>query len=57
MGWPELTPESAELLAVSRGLAALHADDIDMLDAGMKVYDALYTECRQRAAIELGAER
>ena len=56
-GRPELTPESAGLLAVSRGLAALHTDDIDMLDAGMKVYDALYAECRKRAAVELGAVR
>ena len=54
-GRPELTPESASLVAVSRGLAALYADDIDMLDAGMAVYDALYAECRQRAGVEIGA--
>ena len=54
-GRPELTRESAGLVAVSRGLAALYADDIGMLDAGMAVYDALYAECRQRAGIEVGA--
>lgn len=48
-GRSELSPESAGLLSISRGLAAIHADDLDMLGAGMAVYDALYAECRQRA--------
>ena len=46
-GRPELTPESAGLLAISRGLSALHPDDDHaMLEQGMIVYDALYAWCR-----------
>lgn len=41
-GKPELTPQSAGLLAISLGLSALHADDHQMLEEGMNVYDALY---------------
>ena len=45
-GRPELTPQSAGLLAVSLGLSANFADDHEMLAHGMVVYDALYTWCR-----------
>ena len=45
-GKPELTPQSAGLLAISLGLSALHADDHQMLDEGMNVYDALYAWIR-----------
>jgi rhodanese-related sulfurtransferase len=45
-GRPDLAPESAGLLAVSRGLSALHADDHMMLRHGLTVYDALYAACR-----------
>jgi rhodanese-related sulfurtransferase len=38
----DLTPQSAGLYAVSLGLADLHADDHALLEAGMKIYDALY---------------
>lgn len=49
-GRPELAPEAAGLLAISRGLGLLHADDHALLEAGMKVYDALYAWCREAAA-------
>lgn len=45
-GRPELTPQSAGLLAISLGLSALHADDHHMLEQGMNVYDALYAWIR-----------
>ncbi len=38
----ELTAQSAGLYAISLGLSDLIADDHALLDAGMKVYDALY---------------
>jgi hypothetical protein len=40
-----LAPQSAGLLAISLGLAALHADDHAMLKAALPVYDALYAWC------------
>ncbi len=43
---PDLAPQCAGLLAVSLGLARLHADDHAMLDAALPVYDALYAWCR-----------
>jgi len=43
---PELAPEAAGLLAASRGLSALFADDHTMRKWGMLVYDALYVACR-----------
>ena len=42
----DLEPEAAGLLAVSLGLSRMYADDIEQLDAGMLVYDALYRWCR-----------
>ena len=41
-----LAPQAAGLLAVSLGLSALYADDHDMLEHGMLVYDALYAWLR-----------
>jgi hypothetical protein len=41
-----LAPQSAGLLAVSLGLSRMYADDLEMLEAGMVVYDALYRWCR-----------
>ena len=38
---PELAPQAAGLLAVSLGLSRIHADDLEQLEAGMPVYDAL----------------
>jgi len=43
---PDLVPEAAGLLAISLGLSRIHADDLEQLDAGMLVYDALYRWCR-----------
>jgi hypothetical protein len=45
-GRPNLAPEAAGLLAVSRGLSQNFRDDHEMLMHGMVVYDALYAWCR-----------
>ena len=45
-GRPDLAPEAAGLLAVSRGLSLSFRDDHEMLMHGMVVYDALYAWCR-----------
>ena len=42
----DLAPEAAGLLAVSLGLSRMYADDLQQLEAGMLVYDALYRWCR-----------
>ncbi len=47
-GRPELTPQSAGLLAVSLGLSHCFADDHEMLRHGMVLYDALYAWARHR---------
>ena len=41
-GKPDLTPQSAGLLAISLGLSVNFPDDQAMLEQGMIVYDALY---------------
>ena len=46
-GRPELAPESAGLIAVSRGLGILTPDDHALLARGLPVYDALYAWCRE----------
>jgi len=43
---PDLAPEAAGLLALSLGLSRMYADDLEQLEAGMLVYDALYRWCR-----------
>jgi rhodanese-related sulfurtransferase len=45
-GQPELAPQCAGLLAASLGLSRMYADDLEQLDAGMVLYDALYRWCR-----------
>ena len=45
-GRPDLTPQSAGLLAISQGLSKNFADDHQMLEQGMAVYDALYAWCK-----------
>ncbi|PJI87942.1 sulfurtransferase [Sphingomonas koreensis] len=45
-GKPDLVPEAAGLLAVSLGLSRMYGDDLEQLEAGMLVYDALYRWCR-----------
>ena len=42
----DLAPEAAGLLAISLGLSRMFADDLEQLDAGILVYDALYRWCR-----------
>lgn len=42
----DLTPQSASLYAVSLGLSQNYADDHDMLQHGMVLYDALYSWCK-----------
>lgn len=45
-GRPDLTPQSAGLLAASLGLSRMYADDLEQLAAGMPLYDAFYRWCR-----------
>lgn len=45
-GKPDLVPESAGLLALSLGLSRAHSDDLEQLEAGVPLYDALYRWCR-----------
>lgn len=47
-GRPQLTPQSAGLLAMSHGLSAVFADDHEMLRHGLVMYDALYAWCCQQ---------
>ena len=42
----DLTPQCGGLFAISLGLSANFADDHQMLEHGMVIYDALYTWCR-----------
>ena len=44
-----LASEAAGLLAISLGLSRMYKDDIEQLDAGMLVYDALYRWARDAA--------
>jgi rhodanese-related sulfurtransferase len=43
---PELSPEAPGLLAASLGLSRMYANDLEQLEAGMFLYDALYRWCR-----------
>jgi rhodanese-related sulfurtransferase len=45
-GRPELTPQSAGLLATSLGFSRMYRDDQAQLDAALPTYDALYRWCR-----------
>jgi len=40
------SPQAAGLLAISLGLGENFSDDQELLNEGMKIYDALYTWCR-----------
>jgi len=42
----DLAPQAAGLAAVSMGLSRLYADDHQMLEHGMVIYDALYAWCK-----------
>lgn len=43
----ELAPQAAGLAAVSLGLSRLFDDDLEMLEHGMVMYDALYAWCKE----------
>ena len=43
---PELAPQAAGLLALSLGLSANFANDHEMLEHGLVMYDAFYAWCR-----------
>jgi hypothetical protein len=43
---PDLTPQSAGLLAASLGYSRMYRDDLLQLDAAMSFYDAMYRWCR-----------
>ncbi|WP_238365506.1 chromate resistance protein ChrB domain-containing protein [Mesobacterium pallidum] len=45
-GRPELAPEAAGLLAASLGLSRMYSDDLEQLEAGMALYDAIYRWAR-----------
>ncbi|CEJ12295.1 Chromate resistance exported protein [bacterium YEK0313] len=45
---PDLTPQSAGLLAISMGLRDLSPDDHEVLKHGFVIYDALYAWARAR---------
>ena len=42
----DLSPEAPGLLAASLGLSRMFDDDLEQLEAGMMLYDALYRWCR-----------
>jgi hypothetical protein len=43
---PDLTPQSAGLLAASLGCSRMYRDDLPQLEAAMGFYDAMYRWCR-----------
>ena len=47
-GAKDLTPESRGLEAIAEGFRLAYADDHELLDREMAVYDALYAYCRAR---------
>jgi hypothetical protein len=49
-GRPDLTPQSAGLLAISMGLRDLSPDDHEVLKHGFIIYDALYAWASRRMA-------
>lgn len=53
-GAPHLAREAAGLLAISRGLSLNFADDHEMLEHGMVIYDALYAWCADTPLKKLG---
>jgi len=42
----DIAPEAAGLVALSLGLSRMFANDLEQLNAGMLIYDALYRWCR-----------
>jgi rhodanese-related sulfurtransferase len=47
---PELSPQSAGLLAASLGYSRMYRDDLPQLEAAMGLYDAMYRWCRDASA-------
>jgi rhodanese-related sulfurtransferase len=47
---PDLTPQSAGLLAASLGYSRMHREDLPQLEAAMGFYDAMYRWCRDATA-------
>ena len=43
----DLAPQAPGLLAISQGLSRIYEKDLEMLEHGMVMYDALYAWCRQ----------
>jgi hypothetical protein len=41
----DLAPQAAGIVAFSLGLSAIYQDDLEMLEKGMILYDALYSWC------------
>ncbi|WP_294538569.1 chromate resistance protein ChrB domain-containing protein [uncultured Rhodoblastus sp.] len=41
-GRPDLVPEAAGLPAASPGLSRFYADDLELMEAGLPLYDAFY---------------
>lgn len=54
-GRPDLAPESGGLLAASRGLSRLYSDDLEQLEAGLTLYDALYCWAREVGELTIAA--
>jgi hypothetical protein len=46
----DLEPQAAGLLAISLGLSAIEEDDLQQMEKGMTIYDALYGWCRYATA-------
>ena len=46
----ELAPQAPGLLAISQGLSRNYADDLEKLEHGMVMYDALYAWCRAKVS-------
>jgi rhodanese-related sulfurtransferase len=44
----DLAPQAPGLLAISHGLSRIHENDLEMLEHGMVMYDALYAWCRSQ---------
>jgi hypothetical protein len=42
----DLAPQAPGLLAISQGLSRMHEKDLEMLEHGMVIYDALYAWCK-----------
>jgi rhodanese-related sulfurtransferase len=44
----DLAPQAPGLLAISQGLSRIYENDLEMLEHGMVMYDALYAWCRSQ---------